>query len=53
MSKLTALQKEALLRGINQIPVELIKKKIDNLELSIDECIENGLDASKIEEIQL
>ena len=53
MSKLTALQKEALLRGINQIPVELIKKKIDNLELSIDECIENGLDASKVEEIQL
>ena len=29
MSKLTSLQKEALLRGINQIPVNLIKKKID------------------------
>ena len=53
MSKLTALQKEALLRGINQIPVSLIKKKIDNLELTIDECIENGLDASKVEEIQI
>ena len=52
MSKLTALQKEALLRGINKIPVNLIKKKIDNLELTLDECIENGLDLSKVEEIQ-
>lgn len=52
MSKLTALQKEALLRGINKIPVNLIKKKIDNLELTLDECIEHGLDLSKVEEIQ-
>lgn len=52
MSKLTPLQKEALLRGINKIPVNLIKKKIDNLELTLDECIEHGLDLSKVEEIQ-
>ena len=54
MSKaLTPLQKEALLRGINTIPVNLIKKKIDSSELSLDECIENGLDSLKVEEIQL
>jgi len=53
MSKLTVLQKEALLRGINEIPVNLIKKKIDNLELTIDECIEHGLESSTVEEIQL
>ena len=53
MSKLTPLQKEALLRGINKIPVNLIKKKIDNLELTLDECIEHGLDLSKVEEIQM
>ena len=53
MSKLTSLQKQALLKGINQIPVSLIKRKIDAGEFTIDECIENGLDASKIEEIQL
>ena len=52
MPKLTALQKEALLKGINKIPVNLIKKKIDNLELTLDECIEHGLDLSKVEEIQ-
>ena len=52
MAKLTVLQKEALLRGINKIPVDLIKKKIDNLELTLDECIEHGLDLSKVEEIQ-
>ena len=52
MSTLTALQKEALLRGINKIPVNLIKKKIDNQELTLDECIEHGLDLSKVEEIQ-
>ena len=53
MSKLTVLQKQALLKGINQIPVSLIKRKIDAGEFTIDECIEHGLDASKIEEIQL
>ena len=53
MSKLTALQKQALLKGINQIPVSLIKRKIDAGEFTIDECIEHGLDASKIEEIEI
>ncbi len=53
MSKLTALQKQALLKGINQIPVSLIKRKSDAGEFTIDECIEHGLDSSKMEEIQL
>ena len=51
MSKLTAIQKEALLRGINKIPTHLIKKKIDNDELTLEECIEHGLEASKLNEL--
>ena len=50
---LTAIQKEAFLRRINEIPIESLKNKIDNNELTLDECIEHGLDSSKIEQLSL
>ena len=50
---LTAIQKEAFLRRINEIPIEFLKNKIDNNELTLDECIEHGLDSSKIEQLSL
>ena len=48
---LTSIQKEAFLRRINEIPVASLKNKIDNNELTLDECIEHGLEESKIEEL--
>ena len=52
MSKLTLLQKEALLRGINQIPVNIVARKITDGDLSLDECIEHNIDSTKIIEIE-
>ena len=52
MSKLTLLQKEALLRGINQIPVNIVARKITDGDLSLDECIEHSIDSTKIIEIE-
>ena len=43
----------AVVVRINEIPVASLKNKIDNNELTLDECIEHGLESSKIEEISL
>ena len=43
MSKFTALQREAILRRISDVPLQSVFKFIDNSELTLDECVENGL----------
>ena len=52
MTRLTQITKEALLKGINKIPIHIIKKKIDEGELTLEECIEYELEESKVEEIR-
>jgi len=44
---LSQIQKDAILRGINQLPIENINKFIEKGDLTIEECIENGIDPDK------
>ena len=48
---LSPIQKEAILRNINKVPVDSLKRKIDNNELTLEECIENGLSQTTVDEI--
>ena len=48
---LSIIQKEAILRGINQLPIANINKFIEQGDLTIEECIENGIDPDKIEQV--
>ena len=51
---LTPNQKEAILKNINNIPVKSILSLIEEKEeLTLEECMEHGLEASKIEELNL
>ena len=50
---LTPLQKEAFLRSINKVPVQAIYNRINSKELTLEECVENGMDESKVDEINL
>ena len=52
MTAITRVQKEAFLRRCNELPIHVLKKQIDAHEISLDEFIENGLEISKVEEIQ-
>jgi GTP-binding protein EngB required for normal cell division len=52
MTAITRVQKEAFLRRCNELPIHVLKKQIDAHEISLDEFIENGLETSKVEEIQ-
>lgn len=52
MTAITRVQKEAFLRRCNELPIHVLKKQIDEQEISLDEFIENGLETSKVEEIQ-
>lgn len=52
MTAITPLQKEAFLRRCNELPIHVLKNQIDAHEISLDEFIENGLELSKVEEIQ-
>ena len=50
---LSAIQKQAILKGINSLPVVNIRKFINQGDLTIAECLEYGLDSTKVEEINM
>ena len=52
MAKKTPLQKEAILREINKIPVKSLIGLIKNGDFNLDKYIEHDLDSNKVEEIK-
>lgn len=52
MSKLSPLQKDALLRRCNKIPIHIIVKKIESGDISLDEFIDSGLKESAVQEVK-
>jgi len=50
--KLTPLKKEAILRGVNSVPVKSLIGFIKSTDCNLDEYIEHGLDSNKVEKIK-
>ena len=48
---LSQIQKDAILRGINELPIENINRFIEQGDLTIEECTENGIDPDKLEQV--
>jgi hypothetical protein len=53
MKRLSPIQKETQLKRINDIPAPSIHKYISSGEFTLEECLENGLDSLKFQEINL
>ena len=53
MKRLSPIQKETMLKRINDIPTPSIHKFISSGEFTLEECLENGLDSLKHDEINL
>ena len=49
---LSPIQKELFLKKINELPVGALKKKIDENELTMEECVDAGLSQTTVDEIR-
>ena len=51
MSLNTNTKRKLNFKKYNKVPVDSLKNKIDNNELTLEECIENGLSQDTVDEI--